>query len=122
MQKNTVGNMARKEPIKKAKVSKKVKPDNDIKPLIKEAVEATLDAQLGVSSIESTKDVELIESLDFFTADGKNKMSIKYSKKSNRSFRIQMFLNDDQEMRPVSYTGSSTGNTFWALLKGALRK
>lgn len=122
MQKNTVRKMVRKESSKKAKVNKKTKPVEDLKPLIQAAIEATImEPLLGVPD-GSNKDVELIESLDFFTADGKNKMSIKYSKKSNRSFRIQMYLNDEQEMRPVSYTGSSTGNTFWALLKGAMKK
>jgi len=72
-------------------------------------------------SVNETDNV-VIESIDFISKDEKNKLSIKYSKKSNRSFRIQIFLNDEQELRPVTYTGSSTGNTFWSLLKGALKK
>jgi hypothetical protein len=37
-------------------------------------------------------------------------------------FRIQVFLNDQVEIRNVTYTGAKTGYGFWNLLKGALKK
>lgn len=69
---------------------------------------------------EESKDLELIESLDFI--NGPNKLSIRFSKKHNRMFRIQVFLNDEHEVRPVTYSGATTGTTFWNLLKGVLKK
>lgn len=69
---------------------------------------------------EEVKDLELIESLDFI--NGPNKLSIRFSKKHNRMFRIQVFLNDDNEIRPVTYSGATTGMAFWKLLKGVLKQ
>jgi len=62
----------------------------------------------------------LIESMDF--TNGENKLSIRFSKKNNRMFRIQIFLNDENEIRPVTYNGSSTAYGFWNLLKKSLKK
>lgn len=69
---------------------------------------------------EESKDLELIDSLEF--KNGENTLTIRFSKKHNRMFRIQVFLNDKSEIRPVTYTGASTGYAFWNLLKGALNK
>lgn len=80
----------------------------------------TLDAPKVEPVTEEVKDLELIESLDFI--NGPNKLSIRFSKKHNRMFRIQIFLNDEHEVRPVTYSGATTGNTFWNLLKGVLKK
>lgn len=65
-------------------------------------------------------DLEVLDSMEFLNGD--NKLSIRFSKRSNRMYRIQIFLNDETEIRPVTYNGSSTGVSFWNLLKGALRK
>ena len=65
------------------------------------------------------KSLELVESIDF--KNGENKLSIRFSKRHNRMYRIQIFLNDNFEIRPVTYTGSSMALTFWNLLKGALK-
>lgn len=66
------------------------------------------------------KESETIESLDF--SSGSNKLSIRLTKKHNRMFRVQIFLNDGQlEVRPMTYTGSNTAMAFWNLLKGALK-
>lgn len=62
----------------------------------------------------------LVDTIDFMNGD--NKLSIRFTKKHNRMFRIQVFLNDENEIRPVTYTGASTGNAFWNLLKGAMKK
>ena len=68
---------------------------------------------------KETKELETIESIDF--KRGENVLSIRFSKRHNRMYRIQIFLNNDLEIRPVTYTGASTGNAFWNLLKGALK-
>ena len=66
------------------------------------------------------KKLELMDSIPF--KNGKNTLTIKYSKRNNRQFRIQIFLNDECEIRPVTYTGSQTGNAFWGLIKGVMKK
>jgi hypothetical protein len=70
---------------------------------------------------DEKKDMELepIDAIEFL--NGKNKLTIRFSKRHNRMFRIQVFLNNTHEVRPVTYTGSSTGYAFWNLLKGALK-
>jgi hypothetical protein len=70
--------------------------------------------------IPGQKELDLIETLNF--KNGENTLSIRFSKKHNRMFRIQIFLNDKTEIRPVTYTGASTGYGFWNLLKGSLKK
>lgn len=70
-------------------------------------------------NIQEVKDLELIDSLDF--SNGLNKVSIRFSKRHNRMYRIQIFINDVHEVRPVTYSGASTGMTFWKLLKGVLK-
>jgi hypothetical protein len=74
----------------------------------------------NIEEKEDKKALELIEKLEF--SNGKNTLSIRFSKRHNRMYRIQIFLNDEIEVRPVTYTGASTGCGFWKLLKGALRK
>lgn len=69
---------------------------------------------------EDLKDLEVIESIDF--KNGDSTLSIRFSKRHNRMFRIQVFLNNKEEIRPVTYTGASTGYAFWNLLKGAINK
>lgn len=72
---------------------------------------------------EESKEVaplEKIEDIDFF--NGKNKLSIRFSKRANRMFRVQIFLNDETEIRNVTYHGSATAHSFWNMLKGALNK
>lgn len=61
---------------------------------------------------------KLIETIDFFS--GNNKLSISLFQCHNRMFRMQIFLNDRQEIRPVTYTGSSTSYAFWNMLKESL--
>lgn len=68
---------------------------------------------------EKIQDV-IIDSIDF--ENGLNKLSIRFSKKQNRMYRIQIFLNEEIEIRNVTYTGTSTGTSFWNLLKGSLKK
>lgn len=69
--------------------------------------------------IEEAKN-NVIEEIDF--QNGQNKLTIRFSEVFNRRFRVQVFLNGDMEIRPVTYQGSSSGHAFWKLLKGALKK
>jgi hypothetical protein len=48
---------------------------------------------------------------------GKNTLKILLSKKHNRMYRVQVFLNDTMEIRPATYTGFSPASTFWGFLK-----
>lgn len=61
-----------------------------------------------------------LDQIDFFD-EKNNKLTIKFSCNS-RKYRVQVFLNDVLEIRPVTYTGTNTGYAFWNLLKGALIK
>lgn len=62
---------------------------------------------------------ELVDNISF--SDGKNTLKIVFIKKQNRMYRIQIFLNDNMEIRPATYTGSNTAEMFWKLLKGSLK-
>jgi len=64
--------------------------------------------------------LEKIDEIDFY--NGTNKLSIRFSKRINRMFRIQIFLNDETEIRNMTYHGSATAHSFWSMLKGALKK
>jgi hypothetical protein len=66
---------------------------------------------------ENDSGLELVERIDF--KNGKNVLSIRFSKRTNRLYRMQVFLNDETEIRPVTYTGSSQANGYWGLLKRA---
>jgi hypothetical protein len=96
-------------------------PLNELPRLVTESTDTMLKETVGaLDTCKEGKDLELIEKIEF--SNGPNKLIIKYSKKHNRMYRIQVFLNDEFEVRPVTYSGSSAGNSFWNLLKGALKK
>jgi O-acetylhomoserine/O-acetylserine sulfhydrylase-like pyridoxal-dependent enzyme len=80
----------------------------------------TLKENMETTKQEEPKALELIETMQFM--DGPNKLEIRFSKRHNRMFRIQIFLNDEIEIRPVTYTGTSTGHSYWNLLKKSLKK
>jgi hypothetical protein len=69
---------------------------------------------------EEVSEGEIIDSIEF--KKGSNTLKIVFKKQHNRSFRIQIFMNEETEIRPVTYTGSSTASSFWNLLKGSLKK
>lgn len=72
-------------------------------------------------AMEEDKPLEIVESIDFMK--GNNKLSIRLTKKHNRMFRVQIFLNDGElEVRPMTYTGANTAMSFWNLLKGSLNR
>ena len=63
----------------------------------------------------------MIEQIDF--KNGNNTLSLHFKKKKdNRMYRLQIFLNGRYEVRPVTYSGSNTGNAFWNMLKESLTK
>lgn len=86
--------------------------------IIKESMDSQAEQVPAIE--EDTKSLELIESIEF--KNGENTLTIRFSKKHNRMYRIQVFLNNQTEVRPVTYTGANTGYAFWNLLKGALKK
>lgn len=99
--------------------------DNTLKECMETNQAEVLEAPEEVKEVkeskkEELKDLETIESIEF--KNGENTLSIRFSKRHNRMFRIQVFLNNENEIRPVTYTGASTGYAFWNLLKGALKK
>ena len=83
-------------------------------------VPASIDLNdLLTASKKDKKPLELIDSLEFLR--GTDKLTIRFSKKANRMYRIQIFLNNGSEIRPVTYTGARTAYTFWDMLKGCLK-
>lgn len=92
---------------------------NELPKLVINAIEEGLREAMS-SPVEEKEEARILETLDFI--NGENKLSIAFSAVNNRRFRIQIFLNGDTEVRPVTYQGSSSGYSFWKLLKGALKK
>lgn len=72
----------------------------------------------GAETTKQTPANEVIDTIEF--TKGKDKLTIVLSKKHNRMFRVQVFLNGTTEMRPGTYTGASPAMSFWNLLKGSL--
>lgn len=62
----------------------------------------------------------LVEAIEF--KNGDNALRITLMRKTNRVYRIQVFLNDGLEIRPSTYTGSSGAMNVWKLLKSYLKK
>lgn len=67
-----------------------------------------------------SKGLEIVEKMEF--TSGRNKLTIRFCKKPNRMYRLQIFLNDELEIRPVTYNGWSLAKGYWTLLKGTLKK
>ncbi len=72
------------------------------------------------SEVIINNDTKILDTMDFYNE--KNKLSIKLILSKNRTVRVQMFLNEETEIRNMTYHGIKTGMTFWNLLKGTLRK
>lgn len=60
-----------------------------------------------------------VESIEF--KHGKDTLKITLYKKHNRMYRVQIFLNEETEIRPVTYTGASMAFGYWNLLKCSLK-
>lgn len=94
---------------------------NTINKIIKESMESpAVEEVKATSSKKEAEEAEIMETVEF--RNGDNILSLRFSKLHNRSFRIQVFLNNENEVRPVTYTGARTAYAFWNLLKGALKK
>lgn len=78
------------------------------------------DAMSSPAEQKEEDENKIIETMDF--TNGENTLSIQFSAVNNRRFRIQIFLNGDTEVRPVTYQGSTSGFAFWKLLKGVIKK
>ena len=92
---------------------------NVVMGIVDQAVKEAFETPYSTIKTDNLQD-ETIETIDFVR--GENTLSLRFSKKHNRMFRIQIFLNGESEIRPVTYTGATTGYAFWNLLKGALKK
>lgn len=66
------------------------------------------------------KENEIIETIDF--VNGENKLKIILFKKPNRMFRIQIFLNEITELRPLSFQSYPLAMGYWNLLKKSIKK
>lgn len=62
---------------------------------------------------------EIIEEIPF--KNGENNLTIRFIKRSNRTYRVKIFLNNEIEIRPATYTGAATAEPFWNLLKRSLK-
>lgn len=71
------------------------------------------------SKEEIESEHELIDSISFH--EGKNEVTIRLYKRSNRMYGIKIFLNGATEIRPSTYVGANPAFGFWNLLKGALK-
>lgn len=63
---------------------------------------------------------KLVDSIEF--VNGKNVLTLRLTVKQNRSFKTEVWLNNETEIRRATYLGASSGMAYWNLLKGALRK
>lgn len=81
--------------------------------------EAKMEAPIEKEDAEKDATLTLIESVDFMR--GNNKISLRLSKRHNRLFRLQIFLNDTMEIRPVTYNGASTAYSYWNVLKEIMK-
>jgi len=78
---------------------------------------------IGGDEVVNPKEVQQIPVADSTPVDsiefvnGKNTLTVVLSKKHNRMYRVQVFLNNTMEIRPATYTGYSPASTFWGFLK-----
>lgn len=90
-------------------------PDIVMKKLCNQFEEATSIPQ----NAEKEENIGVLEKIEF--TNGENKLSIVFSAINHRKFKIQVFLNEDTELRPVTYQGSRSATSYWNLLKGVLK-
>lgn len=80
----------------------------------------SIDLEETTSNTQEHDNDENIDTIEFH--QGQNVLKFVLRKKDNRMYRMQIFLNEDQEIRPVTYNGRNTAMAFWNLLKGSLKK
>lgn len=81
--------------------------------------DGSLESENVIDIEKNENKLNLLDSLEF--KNGENKISINLIKRSNNSYRIQIFLNEKNEIRPTTYNGSSMAFAYWDLLKGTLK-
>ncbi len=69
---------------------------------------------------ENEKHQEVIDFLEF--VNGNNTIKIQFSKKSSRNFRLKILINDEIEVKPVSYITKQSAYDSWEMLKRVLKK
>jgi hypothetical protein len=65
-------------------------------------------------------EIEIIDCIEF--VNGKNKLKIQFSKKTSRIFNVKIMLNDEIELKPLSFVTKSLATDSWEMLKRVLQK
>lgn len=112
------------EPQQNKSIAEPIKEELKIMPKPPEAVEIQQEQETPIEIAQENEKSKvpepvIMEFLEF--VNGNNKLNIVLSKKHNRMYRIQIFLNDKTEIRPSHYVGSSPAMCVWNLLKGSLK-
>ena len=79
----------------------------------------TLPAIEAIAESKALPEPVPVDSIEF--KQDENILKIVLSRKHNRMYRVQIFLNDSIEIRPTTYTGSAPAMGFWNLLKNSLK-
>jgi hypothetical protein len=87
---------------------------------LKIEIEAKPMTQQEENKNEQENCAEIIECLEF--VNGKNKLKVQFSKKSQRNFKVKIMLNDEIELKPVSFVTRSAAYDSWDMLKRILKK
>lgn len=90
-----------------------LKTNQEENTLVKSETPILPQQEIGGKIKENTHEIEF--------HNGENTLKISMTKKNNRVFSVKIFMNDDIEIRPSTYMGSTTAMAFWNLLKGALK-
>jgi len=111
----------KKKHTKNARVDKETFDEELINTMITEEQHETACEEFGQNIVKTTnEDYSLIEELTF--VNGKNSLKIKFFKRANRLYCVKVFLNENTEIRPVTFAGSLTGKSFWSMIKGSIKK
>lgn len=111
----------KKKDTKNPRVDKDTFDEGLIESMITEEMHETACERFGNESEKiENEDYTLIEELPF--TNGKNTLKIKFFKRANRLYCVKIFLNEDTEIRPVTFAGSLTGKSFWSMIKGSIKK
>lgn len=76
--------------------------------------------EVTANAVPSVAASETVDSLTF--SNGNDTLKIVLIKKHNRMFRLQMFLNENIEIRNNTFNGASQAYNYWDLLKNSLNK
>lgn len=99
-------------------VKEEIKVSEELPPL---APQVSTEDPIKKVLCKDDKVVEFIDSLDFHDDNG-NTIRLVLSNNQNRSYRMQIFLNDKKEIRPLTYNGRTTAYDYWEFLKESLKR